>query len=184
MRSRSRHARTRIVASAATLLLAIVASAQDSQFAPPVKPGEKAGILFAATAPGSPTGQDGRPALASLDPIAFLVGGELRGCYKPTPAANEDPIPQTTLDTLDQAYKTGHTYPLWWGGAPWGKSTSVKSCIDPDLDLNGCVRILPNDSRTRIPTKFNGTVVTYTPPAPTHPSLRARASADERLLFL
>jgi hypothetical protein len=173
-----------VAAMVAILLLQIVSSAQDSKPAPPVAPGEKADILFAASAPGSEKDEEGKPALATLDPIAFVVKGELRGCYKPNPTANDNNIPKTTLDNLSQAYKSGHSYPVWSRGAPWGRSESVKSCIDPDLSLTGCVKLEPSDPKTRVSPNFIGAAITFPQPVPTHPATRAHASAEERKLFL
>jgi hypothetical protein len=171
-------------ATAAILLLQITSSAQTPKTAPPVAPGEKADILFAVSAPNSPRDEQGKPALASLDPIAFLVNGELRECYTLNATPNEDPTPKTTLDNLGKAYKMGHSYPVWWGGAPWGRSESVKSCIDHDLDLTGCAKLQPNDAKVRVSPEFSGTAVTYTSPKPTHPAVRIHASKEERALFL
>jgi hypothetical protein len=94
--------------------------AQEPPDALLLKPSDKADILFVATAPGADKDENGKPELASLDPVAFLVAGELRDCATAHPAPGQDNVPKITIQTLNRAYAKGQLYPLWWGGMPWG----------------------------------------------------------------
>jgi hypothetical protein len=163
----------------------IVSAAVAQKFpSPPLKAGEKAEILFAAEAPSSALDEKGKPALASLEPIAFLVGDELRECYVFGSANAQDAVNKTVLDRLNRAYSPGHHYSLWWRGAPWGNAESVHSCIDEDLDLTGCFRLHPEAAGSAIPKNLKGTAFTGKLPAVSHPALRTTATPPERALFL
>ncbi|MGA3082055.1 MAG: hypothetical protein ABSD44_11810 [Terracidiphilus sp.] len=164
-------------------LIADVGFTQKSP-ALPLKAGERGDILFAAEAPSSEKDETGKPALASLEPIAFIVGGQLRECYNFGPANAENAIGKIVLDTLNRAYAPGHRYPLWWRGVPWGEAEAVHSCIDEDLDLTGCFRLHPAAPENVVPKELNGTAFTGNPPTASHPPLRLKASLQERTLFL
>ena len=120
--------------------------AQEPRDAPTLRPGDKPNLLFVASAPGAEKDENGKPALASLDPVAFFVGSEIRGCATAHPAPGEGYVPKATIQTLNRAYTAGRRYPLWWRGAPWGEAEAVNSCIDGSdgdyLDFVGCFRCI------------------------------------------
>jgi hypothetical protein len=161
------------------------AIAQEPPDAPTLKPGDNAAILFVASAPGTEKDESGKPALATLDPVAFLVGGKLRDCATAHPAPGEDNVPKLTPQTLNRAYAAGRRYPLWWGGAPWGEAEAVLSCIDEDyMDLVGCFRLHPDNAHHAAPNDFKGTVWTGKPVNASHQAPRTKANSEERTIFL
>jgi hypothetical protein len=170
-----------------TLGLSIIA-AQEPPEAPVLRPGDKPEILFVASAPGAGKDENGKPALASLDPVAFLVGGEIRDCATFHPAPGEENVPKLTIQTLNRAYASGRLYSLWWGGAPWGEAEAVRSCIegaDGDyLDFSGCFRVHPGDTHRAASSEFKGTVWTGKAAIATHPAQRTKANSEERVIFL
>jgi len=131
--------------------------AQEPPDAATLKPGDKAEVLFIASAPGAEKDEKGQPVLASLDPVAFLVGSELRDCATAHPAPGEVNVPKATIQTLNRFYIKGRRFPLWWGGAPWGEAEAISSCIDGSdgdyLDFEGCFAC----TRTRPITMHKGT---------------------------
>ena len=159
--------------------------AQNPPDAPTLKSGEKAEILFVASAPGSEKDENGEPALATLDPVAFFAGSEVRDCATAHPAPGEENVPKVTPRTLNRAYAKGRRYPLWWGGAPWGEAEAVSSCIDSDyLDLVGCFRFYPDSAHHAAQSDFKGTVWTGKTATASHPALRTKANLEERNTFL
>jgi len=158
--------------------------AQDAPDSPILKLSDRAEILFVASAPDTEKDQKGKAALASLDPVAFVVGNELRDCAPAHPKQGEDGVPRITTDTLISAYTAGSRYPLWWAGAPWGTAEAVKSCIDGDLDLLGCARLHPDKNHSSLPLDFKGTAWTGAPPTPSHTVLRVRAGNEDKAAFL
>jgi hypothetical protein len=160
-------------------------AAQKLPDAPTLKPNEHPNILFVAVSRGNGNDENGKPALDTLDPVAFLVGDEIYDCATPNPPPGEDNIPKTTIETLNHAYAKGRSYPLWYGGSPWGSAETVQSCIaDGYMDLAGCVRLHPDASHTVFPKDFKGTVWTGKPPVATRAELRAKANTAERTIFL
>jgi hypothetical protein len=164
------------------------AIAQEPQDAPTLRPGDNPSILFVASAPGTEKDESGKPALASLDPVAFFVGSEIRGCATAHPAPGEDYVPKATIQTLNRAYTAGRRYPLWWGGAPWGEAEAVNSCIDGSdgdyLDLVGCFRLHPDSANHAAPADFKGTVWTGKAAGASHTALRVKANSEERAILL
>jgi hypothetical protein len=153
--------------------------------APSLKPGEKAEILFAAEAPRTEKDDKGKPALASLEPIAFLVNGQFRECYAVGGPANaEGAVSKSVLGKLNLAYTRGRRYPVWWRGAPWGEAEAVHSCMDQDLDLTGCFRLHSATADAAVPRDLNGIAFTGELPEGSHPALRMKASPQERGVFL
>jgi hypothetical protein len=161
--------------------------AQEPPEATTLKPGDKAEVLFVASAPDAEKDESGKPALASLDPVAFFVGGELRDCATAHPAPGEENVPKATVQTLNRTYAAGRRYPLWWGGAPWGEAEAIRSCIDgsdgDSLDFSGCFRLHP-DNAHRSQKDFKGTVWAGKVAVANHPALRVKANTEERDLFL
>jgi hypothetical protein len=162
--------------------------AQEPPDAATLKPGDKAEVLFIASAPGAEKDEKGQPVLASLDPVAFLVGSELRDCATAHPAPGEVNVPKATIQTLNRFYIKGRRFPLWWGGAPWGEAEAISSCIDGSdgdyLDFEGCFRLHPDKAHHDAQRDFKGTVWTGIAAAGSHPALRTKANAEERALFL
>lgn len=162
--------------------------AQEPPNLPTLKPGDKAEVLFVASAPGAEKNVTGKPAFASLDPVVFLIGGELRDCATAHPAPGQENIPKATLQTLNRIYSSGRRYPLWSGGAPWGDAEAVHSCIEGSdgdyLDFNGCFRLHPDNAHHAPPNDFKGTVWTGSPVTASHTALRTKATSDERTIFL
>lgn len=159
--------------------------AQNPLDTPTLKSGDMADILFIASAPGSEKNENGKPALATLDPVAFFVGGEVRDCATAHPAPGEDNVPKVTPQTLNRAYATGRRYPLWWGGAPWGEAEAISSCIDDDyMDLVGCFRLHPDSAHRAAQKDFEGTVWTGKAATASHQALRTKANLEERTKFL
>jgi len=162
--------------------------AQEPPDAATLKPGDKAEVLFVASAPGAEKDENGKPALASLDPVVFFVGNEIRDCATAHPAPGEVDVPKATIQTLNRFYTRGRRYPLWRDGAPWGEAEAVSSCIsgsDGDyLDFEGCFRLHPDKVHHAAPVDFKGTVWTGPAAVGSHPALRSKANADERALFL
>jgi hypothetical protein len=150
----------------------------------PLKAGDHPEILFAADAPPTEKDEHGKPALASLEPIAFLVGDKFRDCSASGPADAEDGVSKAVLNQLNRAYTPGRRYPLWWRGALWGEAEAVHSCMDQGLDLTGCFRLHPQAPGSGIPKDLHSTVLTGNQPAPDHPALRSKASPEERTIFL
>jgi hypothetical protein len=165
-------------------LFCVGASFAQKSPAPPLKAGEKSEIIFAVEVPHSEKDEKGKPALASVEPIAFLVDGQLRECYKFGPANSEDAVSKTVLDKLNRAYAPVHHYPVWWRGASWGEAEAVSSCMDEDLDLTGCFRLHPAAPENAVPKELNGTAFTGRLPVASHPPLRLKASLQDRTLFL
>ena len=165
-----------------------ILAAQEPPEAPVLKPGDKADILFVASAPGAEKDESGKPALASLDPVAFLVGGEIRDCATFHPNPGEENVPKLTIQTLNRAYAAGQRYALWWGGAPWGEAEAVHSCIDGAdgdyLDFAGCFRLHPDATQHAASIDFKGTVWTGKAAIATHPAQRTKANSEERAIFL
>ena len=170
------------------MFIAPRAIAQDPPDAPALKTGDKADILFVASAPGTKVDENGKPALGTLDPIAFFVGSEIRGCAAAQPAPGEDSVPKIAIQTLNRAYASGRRYPLWWGGSPWGEAEAVRSCIDESggdyLDLVGCFRLHPDSTHPAAPNDFKGTVWTGSAVVASHTALRVKANSEERASFL
>jgi hypothetical protein len=165
-------------------LLSVCTSLAQKSPAPPLKVGEKSEILFAVEDPSSEKDEKGKPALTSLEPIAFLVGDHLRECYNSDPANSEDATSKFVLDKLKRAYAPGHRYPVWRSGALWGEAEAVHSCIDEDLDLTGCFRLHPKGADKTIPRSLTGIAFTGKMPAASHPLLHTKASPQERTLFI
>jgi hypothetical protein len=188
MRARITWTSTLLRGFACLALLANIADAQEPPDTPTLKPGEKAEVLLVASAPGTEKDENGKPSLAALDPVAFLVGHELRDCATAHPAPGETNVPKLTIQTLDRAYSAGRRYPLLWGGAPWGDAEAVSSCIDGSdgdyLDFNGCFRLHPDSSHHGPPNDFKGTVWTGKMVTTSHPEMRAKATSEERTTFL
>jgi len=170
------------------MFVAARAIAQDPPDALALKTGDKADILFVANAPGAKSDENGRPALGSLDPVAFFVGSEIRGCATAHPAPGEDYVPKAAIRTLNRAYAAGRRYPLWWSGAPWGEADAVNSCIDGSggdyLDLVGCFRLHPDSAHHAATADFKGTVWTGKAASASHTALRVRANSQEQAIFL
>jgi hypothetical protein len=103
--------------------------AQQPPDAPILKPGDKADALFVASSSGIEKDENGQPALASLDPVAFFVDGKIHDCATTHPAPGEENVPKATIQTLNRFYTAGRHYPLFSGGGAWGESQAVKSCI-------------------------------------------------------
>lgn len=162
--------------------------AQEPRDAPTLRPGDKPNLLFVASAPGAEKDENGKPALASLDPVAFFVGSEIRGCATAHPAPGEGYVPKATIQTLNRAYTAGRRYPLWWGGAPWGEAEAVNSCIDGSdgdyLDFVGCFRLHPDNEHHVAPADFKRTVWTGKVAGASHTALRVKANSQERAIFL
>jgi hypothetical protein len=169
---------------AAVTCFPFIALGQDAPDAPVLKNSEKADILFVATAPDTDKDQKGKPALASLDPVAFVVGNELRDCAPAHPKQGEDSIPKITTEMLSSAYAAGNRFALWWAGAPWGTAEAVSSCIDSDLDLLGCAHLHPDKNHSSLPADFKGTAWTGPPPTASHTVLRVRAGNEDKAIFL
>jgi hypothetical protein len=162
------------------------ASAQKPPAAPPVAAGEKADGLFVATIPAPGAKDDsGRPASATMDPVAFFVDGQIRSCDMLNPKPTDDPIPKPVLDTLNRIYTPGHEYPFSFAGAPWGATRTTGSLIESDpLDHSGSFSWKAKPA-THIPEKgLTGTTWTGAPLTYSHPVVSATASADERNIFL
>ena len=91
------------------------AEAQERPESPTLRPGDRPEILFVASAPSAEKDENGKPAIASLDPVAFLVGDELRDCATAHPPPGEDNVPKLTIQRLNRAYtKVGY---IRFGGA-------------------------------------------------------------------
>jgi hypothetical protein len=150
-----------------------------------IKPGDKAEILFAAQSPPSDKDEKGKPSLTTLEPIAFLVGGELRGCYASNSEVEQAAVDADIRRRLERAYSAGRHYPLWWGGTRWGEATAIRSSIDPAVNsLSGCFQIHSEDPSSRVAKNLKGIVITGTAPAATHTAVRAKADSQERSAFL
>ncbi|MGB8260432.1 MAG: hypothetical protein WCE75_08780 [Terracidiphilus sp.] len=154
------------------------------QQVPAIRPGEKADILFAVTGPSSAKDESGKPALAELDPIAFVVGGELRGCYGTGQQANAEALEAAMRRRLERAYSPGHIYAVFSGGAFWGEAVAVKSCMDEELDLSGCARLRPATPGATSPRNFEGIAFSGTQPAHSHGAMNAPVSDAEKRILL
>jgi hypothetical protein len=168
------------------ILLVCISDFSNGQVQAPraLKPGEPAEILFAATAPPTGIDENGKPAMATLEPIAFVSEGELRGCYGSGPPAVQEAHQKSLLVRLKRAYSPGRVYPLWWHGASWGTAVAVSACMDEDIDLTGCFRLRDGTSHNPVPASFKGVVFTGKAPAPSHLAVQMKATSDERSAFL
>jgi|GEM_PF-3418514 len=171
-----------------TLTSAYFLAAQDVQWVAPLRAQEKADALFVASVPAlGEKDESGMPALATLDPVAFLVKGQLRGCYKIAPSATEGAEPEAVDKALKAFYAQGLRYDLWSGGALWGVASVTKSCMEElgsgTADLEGCFepRSLKGFASQ---VAFKG--LSWTGPAltATHANDRRTATAAEKESFL
>jgi len=181
-----------ITAIELAIAIAICGAKLSSQEAKPQRPAPVSGpspILFAAYPAAEMHDNNGKPALAALDPIGFVSVGTLRECVNW--AANENTVPQLTLKLLRAAYSPGKVYTLWWRGSPVGKAEAVSSCIGEDdianggaVDLQGCFRFKWNEANERIPPNSSGIAFTGASLPFNHPRIASSASEVERSTFL
>jgi hypothetical protein len=149
-----------------------------------IKDVPKAEILFAAQAPPSVKDENGKPALATLEPIAFLVGGELRDCYDHKSQVAADAMEKTVRARLSRAYAPKESFPLWWRGRPWGRALAVNACYDEDLDFKGCFKLISEEPHSAVPKDFAGIAFSGKTPAYSHPAVRAKADPSDRRALL
>ncbi len=141
-------------------------------------------MLFAAEAPDSEKDDSGKPALATFEPIAFIVNGDLRECYSNGPDAVEKAVQKSVTARLERAYTNGSRYTLWSHGVPSGKAIAVSACFDEESDFNGCFRFQGSSPSTPVPLGFRGIAISGKVPSPTHAALHAIPNQDERETFL
>jgi|HubBroStandDraft_1064217.scaffolds.fasta_scaffold12465_2 hypothetical protein len=151
---------------------------------PPVKPTDHAEVLFAAHAPDTEKADSGKPALATFEPIAFMVGNELRECYSNGSQQEQEAVGKSVTSRLNRAYAAGSHYTLWSHGAPYGRATAVSACFDDEIDFNGCFRFEGRDPSIPVPLGFGGVALSGKVPSSTHGSFFKTASKEEQAKFL
>lgn len=154
---------------------------------PTLKRGEKADILLVGRIPKKgEKGDDGKPALAALEPVVFVSDGQLRTCFNANAKANEPVVPKTTIDILNNLYTSHRSLPLWRYGSVWGTAKAVSSCIDGEdgdyIGFDGCFSAQPTFLDDQ--GGFEGVVWTGSPLKSTHGPVHRNASPEERSIFL
>ena len=152
---------------------------------PGLKPGENSAILFAAKASPSATDQNGDPIPQQIEPIAFIVRGQLRQCDSSTSEKDSAAAKSAVLTQLQQAYTTGRRYPLWRGGGQWGQAEVVKSCIDADVNLlAACVQLKARAAQIAPRSSFRGIAFSGPPPISSHSSAISKAGKPDKNAFI
>ena len=172
-------------------LVSLLGYSQQPTLPPPLHPADKPSILFAVEDRTGEKDDSGKPAQSTLDPIAFLVDGQLRGCSTPgPPPTQQDAGEALALQHLRKAYSGHKTYPVWFGGEPWGQAQATASCIedvtpgDSPIDWQGCFQLHPGPEKQHLPKQSYAIAYTGPESKPTHETIRAKASSAERALFL
>jgi len=171
----------------ATLLLGSIPASLLAQGGgvPGLKRGENSAILFAAEAPPSATDQNGKPIPEQIEPIAFIVNGQLRQCDSSTSEEESSAARNAVLTRLQRAYATGMRYPLWRGGGQWGQAEVVKSCIDEDVNLlAACVRFKPGAPQIAARSGLRGIAYTGRPPIASHLLAISKAGEPDKRAFI
>lgn len=146
-------------------------------------------ILFAASQGPPFITEEGQPALATIEPIAFIGRNNLYGCFQWD--ATNSQISETMLSILRKAYTPGNTFPLYWRGVRFGSTRVVHSCIEEeeikaggDVVLQGCVLHTTSSRHSKLTTEFSGIAFTGKPPVATHPAMREKANESEAKEFI
>ena len=172
-------------------LLSLLGYSQQPTLPPPLHPADKPSILFAVEDRTGEKDESGKPAQSTLDPIAFLVDGQLGGCStQGLPPTQQDAGEALALQHLRKAYSGHKTYPVWFGGEPWGQAQATASCIedttpgDSPIDWQGCFQLHPGPGKQHLPKQTYAIAFTGPESRPTHEAVRVKASSAERALFL
>ena len=134
-------------------------------------------------------GEDGKPRLSTIDPVAFFSNGQLFECIDWE--TQGDTVPVRTLLLLRKAYAPGQSYQLWRRGVPLGTVQTISSCIGEEdisqggaVDLQGCVRYTSAQGSSPISADSLGIAFTGRWPTAKHPAINGKVNPSERREFL
>jgi len=159
---------------------------QQPPIAPPLHPGDQPSILFAVEGELMERNAAGHmSSLPTLSPIAFLVNGEIRGCYSDQlHGSSRNNGEDQAIEQLIRAYTPPKHYPVWWRGTPWGQALAVKPCIDNSISMEGCFHLRPDPGQRAFPNGSLAISYTGSVSAPTHGLAHGGVNEKERTVFL